>query len=181
VGEFKWDGKKEEAAVLIAQGELTTIQIGQRLGVSDRMVYKWKAEPEFAARVEETVGAIRADVLKIGIADVVNRIKRRDLRWNQIKKVTISRAALLEGDDKSADSGTGLIVHSVKMIGSGPNAMPVDVYEFDAALLKEEREIEKQAAIELGQWQEKTDVTSGGKPFESPVVYLPSNGRDVNQ
>jgi hypothetical protein len=39
------------------------------------------------------------------------------------------------------------------------------LYNFDAALSRELREVMKQAAMECGQWTEKRDVTSGGEPM----------------
>lgn len=55
---------------------------------------------------------------------------------------------------------TGLIVRGYKVTGG----MTFEEFTFDAPLLKEMRAHEEQAAKELGQWTEKQDVTSGGKP-----------------
>ena len=62
-----------------------------------------------------------------------------------------------------AGGRTGLIVHNVKGVGKGDDFKLIDVYEVDTSLLKEMREHEKQAAIEVGQWQEKVqhDFTEG--------------------
>ena len=53
-----------------------------------------------------------------------------------------------------------MLIRKIRSIGSGENAREVEEYEFDAALMKAMLELEKQAAIETGQWEEKT----GGGP-----------------
>lgn len=71
-----------------------------------------------------------------------------------MKRVIEARA------EKYADvpgGNTGLLVHNVKSIGAGVTAERVDLYEFDAALVKELREHERQIAEELGQWKQEWD------------------------
>jgi hypothetical protein len=53
---------------------------------------------------------------------------------------------------------TGYVVSSYRVIGGGPSAEKIKIHEVDVALLKELREIEKQTAIELGQWVERSRV-----------------------
>jgi hypothetical protein len=55
-------------------------------------------------------------------------------------------------------ASTGLLVRRERSIGSGANQKFVAEYEVDTGLLRELRELEKQAAIDLGQWTEKRDV-----------------------
>jgi len=49
--------------------------------------------------------------------------------------------------------------HQVKGIGRGEDFEVVHIYAVDGTLLREIREIEKQAAQELGQWSEKHEHT----------------------
>jgi hypothetical protein len=87
-------------------------------------------------------------------------------RWNRLRQVIAARAA--DPDHAKAPGGdTGLLVRKLKQIGSGESARTVEEYEVDAALLREAREHEKQAAQELGQWNEETP---GGKVVQ--VVML---------
>lgn len=164
---FEWDGQKEKAAVLLGLGELTIAEIAKDLDVAERTVYRWQTDSEFQARVDENREAIRKEVLRVGITNQVNRLKRLDKRWRQIDQLITERGREMDGD--VAGGGTGLLAHDKKSIGSGDSAYEVDVYRADVALLKEERELAKQAAIEIGQWQEKTDVTSGGQPFKALI------------
>ena len=79
-----------------------------------------------------------------------------------MKAVIEARAEATEMQD-AAGGDTGLLAHTMKSIGAGPNAEKVDEYTFDAALLRELREHEKQAAQELGQWVDKlAPVTPDG-------------------
>lgn len=58
---------------------------------------------------------------------------------------------------------TGLLVREIKSIGAGPNSREVEEYKVDTGLLKELREHERQAAIELGQWQESGQQLKPGE------------------
>jgi hypothetical protein len=49
---------------------------------------------------------------------------------------------------------SGLLVHNVKSIGSGEFAERVDLYEVDTGLLQQCLALEKQAAQEVGDWEE---------------------------
>jgi hypothetical protein len=53
---------------------------------------------------------------------------------------------------------TGLIVRDVRGIGKGANFQLVAVYAVDVGLLAEMRQIEKQAAQEVGQWVDRNNV-----------------------
>lgn len=69
-----------------------------------------------------------------------------------------------------AGGETGLLAHNVKGLGKGDDFELVDEYAVDTGLLREIRETEKQAAIELGQWQEKI-LTQDGSP--KPRLDIP--------
>jgi hypothetical protein len=55
-------------------------------------------------------------------------------------------------------ASTGLLTREVKSIGAGKTFKEIEEFRVDIPLLRELRELEKQAAIELGQWTEKRDV-----------------------
>lgn len=149
---------QELAAVLIAQAELTQKEIADRIGVGPVTISRWKQRPDFAAKIKEHGDEIRSEIRRIGIANRENRIKELNDRNRRMKRLIDARAKALAHVDIGGD--TGLIVHNVKNVGSGENAERVDIYEFDAALMKEMREHEKQAAIELGEWQGDSIDTS---------------------
>jgi hypothetical protein len=73
-------------------------------------------------------------------------------RHDRLRQLMIERGEEMEGE--APGGATGLLARKRKMIGSGPMAHEVTEYELDTGLLSEFREHEKQAAQELGQWQE---------------------------
>jgi hypothetical protein len=99
----------------------------------------------------------------------MRRLEALDRRHRKMSAVIEERAA----DPKMQDvpgGDTGLLVHRVKSIGKGKHSRTIDLYHVDAALLKEMREIEKQAAIETGQWGEKMALVEDD-PQASPNHY----------
>ena len=52
-----------------------------------------------------------------------------------------------------------MLVRQLKSFGSGKEREIREEYEFDAGLTHEIREFLKQVSIEVGQWEEKQDVT----------------------
>lgn len=166
---FKWNAIKDQCALLIAEGELSDGEIAAQLTVDRTSVWEWRQRPEFVERIDAHIEVIRKIFIKSGIGLIHNRVKAYQDRWRRMKRLIEERASdpLME---KVAGGTTGLLAHDMKSIGSGTSATAIDVYEFDAALLKEMRELEKQAAQDMGQWTEKADVTSAGKPLTVKVL-----------
>lgn len=169
-GIFEWDAKKDEAALLVAKGELTNEKIAEKVEIGVATLYRWKDYQEFKERVEELVLVFREEALKHEIGDLGKRLKRYNKRWQQIDQLISARSVAPENQEVAGGT-TGLLARDIKG--------EVYVFKFDAALVKEERELAKQASIELGQWQEKVDLTNAGKPFEPVIFQLPANGRDT--
>ena len=171
---WSWTKQREKAAWLKAEGDLSEYEIATQCGVSRETIQVWARSPEFQARIDEHVAEILKALRSTGIGNVANRIKRLDRDWKKLQKIVEARAAAADPDIPGMD--TGHITHTEKMIGQGPMAQVIDEYRVDVATLKELRDIEKQAAQELGQWTEKQDLTSGGAKLET-VIILPPNGR----
>lgn len=161
--------KQEAAALLLADDKLSDELIADEVKVDRRTLARWKKIDAFAARVDELLGEIRTSIRQRGISIVENRVRALQDRWDRMKRVIEERGASAEMQSVPGGS-TGLLVHNVKSIGGGENAERVDLYEFDAALLKEMREHEKQAAQELGQWTENHDLKSDGKAIAVKVL-----------
>lgn len=156
--DWNWDENRRRAAELVADGELSDAQIGDRIGVTRQAIWQWRRVPEFMARVDQHINDTNAALRKRRISHVEQRVAAYNDRWLRLQRVIEARSTdpnCLKG----AGGDTGLLAHKVRMIGSGENAMPVDEFEVDTGLLKELREIEKQAAIELGQWEEKQAIS----------------------
>lgn len=174
---FRWTKRREEAAKLVAEDELTNEQIAECLGVTRQCLDKWKRHPDFQGRVAQLLAEIRAAILAEGIADRVKRVRAQNDRWDRMRRVIDERAEDPQFQDV-AGGRTGLIVHNVKGVGKGEDFRLIDLYEVDTGLLAEMRATEKQAAQELGQWTEKRDIVSDGRALNAAtIIVMPDNGR----
>lgn len=173
---FKWSSASDLAAERLAAGKDTDCKIAKDLEIDRKTLWRWQQHPEFAARVEEHLDRFRAEVRRRGLAIREQRVSALNDRWNRLQRVVEARA-----DDETMahvpGGTTGLLVRTVKGIGSGDAFQVIEEYEVDAALLKELREHEKQAAQELGQWVEKAAVEQNLKAYvtESPDTIWPSD------
>ena len=114
------------------------------------------------ARVSEVMAEITGGMIQLEISHREARLRMQQERWIRMRLLIDARAADPE-TLKAPGGNTGLLVHSQRMFGSGPTAKLVNEYELDGALLREMREIEKQAAIEMGQWNEDRESDKGRK------------------
>lgn len=149
---FKWNAKREEAALLLSLDELTDVAICEKLKIARSSLSLWKLQPEFIARIDEHIAQQRIRVRSHGIAIVENRVAQIQRRHDLMNQIVAERAASEEM--QSVPGGrTGLMVKR----GEG-------CYEPDNALLKQFCDHEKQAAQELSQWAEKSvrEITGAG-------------------
>lgn len=168
---FKWDETREQAALLIAQDELTDTKIAENLGVARRTLGSWKENPEFSERVQSHLNEIRAYIRSHGISIIENRVAALQDRWERMKRVIAERAESPEMQDVPGGK-TGLLVRQLKKVGAGADAEMVEEFAIDAALLKEMREHEKQAAQELGQWSDKHEHAGpNGGPIKTETTH----------
>ena len=165
---FRWSKARNEAAQLLAEDELTDDEICAKVDIGRATIWRWKKHPEFAARIKELTEQLGDVALRYAIGRRARRVSALNDRWERMKAVIAARAEAEEMAD-AAGGDTGVLAHTMKSIGAGPNAEKVDEYAFDAALLKELREHEKQAAQELGQWVDKNALTNpdGTEPYQS--------------
>jgi hypothetical protein len=78
-------GTKTRAALLVAQGKLTEVEIARACQISDRQLRRWKQDPEFRVEVarhhrerQRRLDAWRDRILDVDIADRSKRILRLD-------------------------------------------------------------------------------------------------------
>lgn len=166
---FEWTGRREQAALLVAQDELSNEEIAAACGVKRQTLDFWKTFPQFKERVAEHVRAIREAVLTQGIANKVKRVKAMDDRWNKLKRIADERGAAAAMRSVSGGT-TGYIVRQVKFDKFGGQ---IDEYAVDTGLLSELRALEKQAAQEVGDWVERKEHAGpGGGPIPVAQVDL---------
>src|SRR5215218_8687430 len=49
----RWSARHEEAAHLLAAGDLSYPEIARRLGIARSVLWEWRQRPDFAERVEQ--------------------------------------------------------------------------------------------------------------------------------
>jgi Homeodomain-like domain len=166
---WEWTDDRLLAAELLAEDRLSDAQIAAEVGVNRRTLARWKGRPEFADKAREFAKALEAAILTRGIASRVNRVRALDRRRALMERVILERGGAPGMADVPGGS-TGLLVRRLKGIGGGENYEVVEEFEFDAALVRELRETEKQAAQELGQWTERRSY-SGPDGGPIPVQH----------
>lgn len=159
---FRWLGKREKAALLVAQDEISDQAIANSLGINEATLERWKARPEFQARVASIVEETRKAVLARGIADKRARIAALDEDWRRLRRVVEARAEhhpQVKDADIAAGAETGALVLTIRYLPGGGR---VEEWAVDTALFAEIRAQAKQAAIELGEWTEKSESRQTG-------------------
>lgn len=141
---------------MFAQGDSTQAEIARAVKCSPAMICLWAKEPEFQAEVERLRAIYRAQIFNQGLADKKARLAKYEDLIARMYQVIEGRAAgrtaaLVDG------GASGLIAHDVKF---GKMGDPIDIGRFDKALVSEVREVLKQIAIEVGDWQERQTITN---------------------
>jgi hypothetical protein len=172
------NAKQEEAVFLVADDKLSDEAIAGKLKIHRATLDRWKKLPEFKARIDDILAEVRRRLKARGIAAKENRVAALVDRQRRMEEVIRARAK----EHKNAPGGrTGLLVKETRFVKvlevkqkpkiseSGEagqeetiyptkQMVPVDYYAVDTALLKEMRDTEKQAAVELGEWTVKHEV-----------------------
>ena len=178
---FNWDPRKERAAMMEAEASMnqyTSVkQMAKSLNVSYNMLCFWRQHPDFRARVEQNKETLRQQSLALPVANKAARIRQINDRWTRLQEVIRQRAASAAQEDPDhlvPGYDTGLLVHTQRAVGSGPNQRIVDEYELDNAVLDELRSLEIQAAREMGQLTEHKRIDITKLTNEQLVVMLTS-------
>jgi hypothetical protein len=152
--EWIWTWKRELVAKLIAQGDKSVAEIAAECRISERGIYRWKAAPEFRARVREHVANYQRTVFSSGYSRRDNRILLRQHTIDKCLAIIAERGARPEMQ-KIPGGSTGMLTLKIRQIGGGRVATEylVDV-RIDEVIRANLREI----AQELGEWREIRDV-----------------------
>ena len=136
--------QRAKALALIVEGKKDS-EIAALMKVSRQAVTKFRArhQDEIAPAVEE----VERQIIDYAIAHKVNRIADADADYGRTTALLEARA-----NDKRYDEpgySTGLMVHQLKVIGTGRNQQVIDEYKPDTALLAERRALRRSVAEEL--------------------------------
>ena len=160
-------GMKRQAAEFIAQAQMPREDIAARCDVSLEVLAEWEQEPDFREEVRRYLADMRDEAYKTGIATRASRLVRLNDRWDRCQQIIRERAAYYRQQGlKFPGSRTGLL----KARRSPKGDLE---YVVDAELLREIRELEAQAALEMGDWDKNA------RPQQAPVVLVISPGQNV--
>ena len=178
--------KQEQAAALLADGKPSDELIAKRLKINRTTLHRWKKLPAFQARIDEILAEVKRKLKERGVTEKLNRIESLDNRHRLLKRIIEARSV----EHKDVPGGdTGLLICQVKFIkvyesdegeavadeSVHPTRTSVQVKEYsvDFGLLREMREIEKQAAIELGEWTQKHEHSgTDGGPMPITIIEV---------
>jgi hypothetical protein len=169
---FEWTVARERAASMVADDELTDKRIAAEVGVTERTLDNWKKHPDFRARVDEIVQRLGRVAERYTVSRRAARLAWLQKRHDALDRLIAERAA----DPSMANvpgGTTGLLVRTVKVVGGGEHARQVEEYRVDTGLLEALLRLEKQAAIEAGQWVTKGEVREAdGQPRRSVLPEI---------
>jgi hypothetical protein len=156
---------REMAAQLVADDRLTDREIAEQCGIDKATLERWKLQPTFRARVQAIVEAYAKRALKHGIAQRERRVGVLNDLHNKMLQVIDERA---KSKDMVAVPGgkTGIVTKTLKGIGKGEDFQAIEEYRVDTGTIAEIRDLQKQAAEELGQWIRRTESLDLNQLFE---------------
>ena len=83
---WHWNRDRENAALLVAEHELTEAEIAERCHTSEVQLWRWKQVPAFQKRVEEEFEAWRKAVRKKALSIKENRIAALQRNFDRAQK-----------------------------------------------------------------------------------------------
>lgn len=157
--------KRETAARLLAEDDLTDARIAEKCGIGVRTLDRWKTEESFIARVNEITAAYAKRALKHGLARKERRVAVLNDLHEKMLQVIAERAQSPDLADVPGGK-TGIVTKTLKGIGKGDDFQVVEVYEVDTGTIAKICDVQKQVAEELGQWVRRSEVTDMNRLFE---------------
>lgn len=148
--------QKVKAARLVANGDMSYAAIGREVGATKSAVATWAThDPLFRARVQQFLDSDNAEIERQGVSSRVHRIRTLNNLYKKMNTIIEDRAAFTNGVvEQEPGWETGLLGR--KTTTNGRN-VTVEFFT-DTNLTRELRDVMVQAAKELGQWTEKSDV-----------------------
>jgi hypothetical protein len=134
-------------------------------------------KPEYAHVVaEKTAKALKTieDTIDTSVFERVGRLRALAIRRDSI--LTVLRAGATFADSQWAPGAeTGLVQTSIKAVGKNAT---VRTHEIDVPILRLLNELERQIAIETGQWEEKTNSKVQFNSLAEAVAAMPTDVLD---
>jgi hypothetical protein len=135
---------------------ITDAEIARRVGVHRSAVGFFRRR--HAASIAPAIAEIERRIEDAAIADKVRRILDADADYQKLGQVIEARASDTRYDEPGYQ--TGVMVHTLKQIGTGKNAELVDEYKVDTAVIAERRALRREVAEALDALPRGTDKTA---------------------
>lgn len=170
--------RKRQTAFLLAQGRLTVDEIAQEVGVSPRTIDTYKADPAVRGEVAKLLQESGEELKKFLLGHKNRRLldlqRMYDVLWDTLReRARDPRVQGVAGGRHGVTVAEPWRVVSGKPDGDTPGKPKlIRRYRIDLALFQEMREIQKQAAIELGQWTENRNLS--GHLKVDPLEFSPA-------
>jgi transposase-like protein len=150
--------RQQQALNLLVEGEHTIAEISAEVGVEPSTLWRWRHDkPAFREALHEALAIAEMEARQFAVAKRVKRIEALDEVHAGLLRIISERQARYADEDHPG-AATGLLVKTYKAIGSGAWAYTEVEWAVDRPLIQALLEVQKQAAMELGQWSEKADV-----------------------
>jgi hypothetical protein len=173
-----WTARHEEAAHLIAEGELGYPEIARRLGVARSVLWEWRQRPDFAERVEHLRQARFEEIERDALLNRRVRLLALSRVWTDTLAVmrlraitpeaweaevnTVPGAGLPTADRLLFPRGaeTGLVAYSVKRTPRGGRSVE---QAYDKGLVEALLKLDERAARYGGEpWATRAGAANGG-------------------
>lgn len=167
---FRWSEKAHRAAWLVAEDDLSDVEIAAAVGIGRTTLHRWKQHQAFKAQVGDNAGDLNRAMMRLAIAKKRKRLATLDDLHKRAYAVIEQRASrygsdadtpeeaarrIFQGGHTPPEASTGIMVREETLTAGGGVTVK---WSFDAALYRELRALEEQAAKELGQWVEKSEI-----------------------
>lgn len=148
---WEWTDQRRCALDLLASGGRTYAQIADELGVSRIALWEWRRTEEFAKALDELNAILEEETRLYAVARRHDLLEGLTERRERLLRVVTEREEYHE-EHQTGHPGatTGYMVKTIKNIGSGPTAYPVDEWAVDKALVSSLNEVEKFGATLAG-------------------------------
>lgn len=157
--------QRDRAVSLLAAGELSLDRIAADLGIAVSTLSEWQRDPGIQRRIAEELDRYRIECRRYGLAVKERRIVALQRRWESLLSIVEERRA-----DPTHAHVPGWRSGYLKPVTFKGETN----YDLDKDLLKALLDVERQAAVELGQWTEQravqADVSIRVEYAEQPIM-----------
>lgn len=169
--------KQQKAAVFVSEDRKSDEEISTEVGIGRTTLVRWKKHEAFAIEVQRLRERYRDAALRRGIANLERRIDILNGDFDATEIIRQARAGNTRIPD-AVGGRSGFIVRrsSIQATASG-QAVTLEEFAFDAALMRERRELLKHAAHELGDWIEKGSMALELTPETARAFFAEASAK----